>query len=454
MKKIFVSDITLRAAVETATNLSFREKLNIAAQLERIGADAIELPIISTEKEDIVVYRTIAETVKNCSVCIPCDSEEKIEAAAQCIDEKDIIAIALPISTVQMEYTYHIKAPKMLEKIANLCKKAAEVTENVQFIARDASRAEEGFAAQCCKVACENGAKAVTLCDDGGVYFPEDYETAVAEVKAAGVGTVYVETSNKLNMAAASAVAALKAGADGVKTSAIGDEYLHTDSLADIIRAKGEALDVESYLDITAIHNIISGVAAKESAAKIVSEKGDGVAISDAATLTDIATEIKELGYELSDEDIGKVYDEFKRVTSKKGNIGTRELEAIIASTAMQVPSTYHVVNYVINSGNIITATANVTLEKNGETITGVSTGDGPIDAAFHAIEQIIGFHYELDDFQIQAVTKGREAIGSSIIRLRADGKLYSGNGVSTDIIGACIRAYINALNKIVYGEN
>jgi 2-isopropylmalate synthase len=120
----------------------------------------------------------------------------------------------------------------------------------------------------------------------------------------------------------------------------------------------------------------------------------------------------------------------------------------------MQVPSTFHVVSYVVNSGNIITATANLTLEKNGEKISGVATGDGPIDAAFHAIEQIVGHHYELDDFQIQSITKGREAVGSSLIRLRAKGKLYSGTGVSTDIVGASIRAYINALNKIVYEEN
>ena len=139
------------------------------------------------------------------------------------------------------------------------------------------------------------------------------------------------------------------------------------------------------------------------------------------------------------------------RVVEKKGEIGERELEAIIASTAMQVPSTYHLVNYVVNSGNIINATANVTLEKDGEKLCGVSLGDGPIDAAFHAIEQIIGHHYELDDFSVQAVTKGREAVGSAIIRLRVDGQLYSGTGVSTDIVGACIRAYINTLNKIVY---
>ena len=162
---------------------------------------------------------------------------------------------------------------------------------------------------------------------------------------------------------------------------------------------------------------------------------------------------VKGLGYELSDIDFGKVYEEFKRVCAKKGSVNKTELEAIVANTAMQVPSTYHLISYVVNSGNIMTSTANITLEKDGEKLSGVSTGDGPIDAAFHAIEQIIGHHYELDDFQVQAVTKGREAVGSSLIRLRTDGKLYSGTGLSTDIIGACIRAYVNALNKIVYEE-
>ena len=134
--------------------------------------------------------------------------------------------------------------------------------------------------------------------------------------------------------------------------------------------------------------------------------------------------------------------------------VGTRELDAIIASTALQVPSTYHIENYVINSGNIITATANILLGRGEEKLRGVGVGDGPIDAAFLAIEQIIGHHYELDDFQIQTVTEGRDAMGSALVKLRSAGRVYSGNGISTDIIGASIRAYISALNKIVYEEN
>ena len=92
-------------------------------------------------------------------------------------------------------------------------------------------------------------------------------------------------------------------------------------------------------------------------------------------------------------------------------------------------------------------------MKKDGKLLQGISIGDGPIDAAFIAIEQIIGHRYELDDFQIQSVTKGKEAVGSAVVKLRSNGKLYSGNGVSTDIIGASIRAYMSAVNKITYDE-
>ena len=92
-------------------------------------------------------------------------------------------------------------------------------------------------------------------------------------------------------------------------------------------------------------------------------------------------------------------------------------------------------------------------MERDGETLEGIEIGDGPIDASFLAVEKIIGQHYELDDFQIQAVTEGKEAMGSAVVKLRSGSKVYSGKGISTDIIGASIRAYLNAVNKIVYEE-
>ena len=118
------------------------------------------------------------------------------------------------------------------------------------------------------------------------------------------------------------------------------------------------------------------------------------------------------------------------------------------------MPATYSIESYVINCGNKLSASAQIALQRDGRTVQGIAIGDGPIDAAFHAIEQIIGRRFELDDFSIRTVTQEKEAMGSALVRLRTGGKIYSGTGLSTDIIGASVRAYINAVNKIVYEED
>ena len=464
MKNIRVTDITLCVSAEDRREqLSFREKLHIAQSLDAVGVDCIELGRIGDSKEGKIIVRTIAASLKNSTAAVIAgESAESIAQAWEYIKEakNPCLQIVLPVSTVQMEYLYHVKASKMQEMLASLVSEAVKYTKNVEVVLRDATRAEDGFVATCCKVAEERGAAAVTVCDDSGVYFPEDYATLIAEIRAVCALPLYVQPSDALKMAAASAVAALRAGADGVKGTVNGGAYLDIGDFADVYRAKSEALQICCKLDTTAIHKKLASVSIANKAkdaeadAALTDTAAESGVLDENCTSADVIAAVKELGYELSDEDNGKVYEEFRRLIEKKKTIGAPELEAIIATAAMQVPSTYHLINYVVNSGNIITATANVTLERNGETLTGVSIGDGPIDAAFHAIEQILGHHYELDDFRVQAITKGREAVGSSLIRLRANGKLYSGNGVSTDIIGACIRAYMNALNKIVYEEN
>ncbi len=457
MKKLFVSDTTLRVKIEDLKKaVSFREKLAICDAIIKTGVDSIELPVLSLSKEDAVVYRTIIQSVKNCQVRIPVGfSEDTFSAAIEMAKhaENAVLQVIMPTSTVVMEYTYHLKAPKMLEKIASITKKASETGYPVEFVAIDATRAEKGFVSQCVKIAFDNGANEITVCDNAGIAFPCQMGALIKEVcSAVPNAKVYTATSDKISLACACAIASIENGAVGVKTTTDGDG-MRPDKFADLMRAKGDEMQFDCSLDCTSIHNTVSSIS-DDTAPVTQNKKTEGSAIDSSASLSVIIEKIKELGYELSDEDNGKVYEEFKRVSERKGNIALSELDAIVASTAMQVPSTFHLVNYVVNSGNIITATASITMEKEGENLIGVSSGDGPVDAAFHAIEQIIGHHYELDDFQIQSITKGREAAASSLIRLIANGKLYSGSGVSTDIIGACIRAYINALNKIVYEEN
>lgn len=455
MKKIYVSDITLKAVFDQ--DMTFREKLAISEKLDNARVDFIELPALNDNKENEIIYRTIAENLNNATVCVNVgNDEESFELAVKCIKnaKKACLQVAMPVSTAQMEYFYHVKAPVMKEKIANLVKKARENCDLVEFVALDVFRTEERFLVDCIKTATENGATSVCICDSEGVAFPQDFANAIKEIKAVCNVKVFVEPSNNLSMASASAIEAINAGADGVKTAVCGN-YLSTPLFAEIIRAKKFDLNIDCAIDVANVKSIsksINNIAIKQvEVVEEIANIDDNINCN--ATIADVSALIKKLGYELSDSDVGKVYEEFKRLSLKKETVKVKELEALVASTAMQVPSTYHLVNFVVNSGNIIQSTANVTLEKDGQKFTGVSTGDGPIDAAFHAIEQIIGHHYELDDFQVNAVTKGRGAVGSSIIRLRAGGKLYSGNGVSTDIIGACIRAYINALNKIVYEE-
>ena len=455
MKKIIVSDFTLTAISRGEEVYSFREKLNIANLIDTLGVDEIELPRLNGSKDDEIIYRTIASSVKNCAVKIAVgDSEQSVAVAFNAVKgaKNPILQVSMPVSTAQMEYFYHLKAPAMQERIVTLVEKAKELSSNVEVELKDVFRAEKGFVISICKAVYEKGATAIAISDDAGIAFPEDYESLVKEIKSACDIKVIVTPSNNLTMSACCAVSALKAGADGVKV-AIKGNYLTPAVFSDIVCAKGDYLGVTCSLDKTVVKTVSEKVKNLEPSEKDDEKVTANATLSEESSQKQVLAFVKELGYELSDQDAGKIYDEFKRVSSKKKIISAKEMEAIIASTAMQVPSTYHLVTYVVNSGNVISATANVTLEKDGEKISGVSTGDGPIDAAFHAIEQVIGYHYELDDFSVQAVTKGREAVGSSLIRLRANGKLYSGNGVSTDIVGACIRAYINALNKIIYEE-
>ncbi|MBQ8624340.1 MAG: hypothetical protein IJ424_08275 [Oscillospiraceae bacterium] len=459
MKNITVSDITLKSL--SAQSLTFREKAAIAKSLDSLGVDVIELPMPGSAKEEAVVDSTIAASVTNACVAIPVGmSEETLETAWSCVKNavSPCLQIEIPTSTVGMEYIWHMKAPKMLSAAEKMIKLAKEKCECVELVALDATRAERDFLVALCKMAAENSVCAVTLCDDAGIFLPEDFAKMVAEIKAQCDVKICVMPSDDIGMACACAVAAVNAGADGVKTAVTGSR-LAVDSFAQIVKIKGDELGVSVSVDLTRcnfeaknLKNVFETAKTETANAEILNV--NEVTLTANSTYPEVCEAISALGYDLSDEDKGRVYEDFQRLARKKKEISTKEFEAVIATSAMQAPSTYHVESYVANCGNIISAMSNITLVKDGEKLMGVATGDGPIDASFKAIEQIIGHHYELDDFKITAVTQGKEAVGEAIVKLRANGKLYSGTGISTDIIGASIRAYVNALNKIVYAEN
>ena len=460
MKKIIVSDYTLKElCTKDGSQLLFREKLSVALSISRYGADVIELPPVKKAKEDSVVYKTISESVKNSKILIPVGiTGESVKIAAECVKSAlhPVLQVSLPVSTVQMEYMYRLKGPKMVETIKTLVSMCRSYSEEVEFEALDATRAEIPFLIECIKAAEEEGATSIALSDDSGEMMGDEIGAFVSEVKKETKLPLIIKVSDHLSMGVSDALFALKAGADGVKCSITGGSALSTDDFASALRAKGDKIGVRSSLKFTEIHSDIETLL--KSMQKSVKEEEnatlDGAVFLDSSsTLEEVSEAVKALGYDLDGDDDKKVYDAVKRLTEKKSSIGAKELEAVVASSAMQVPATYTLKSYVSTISNMVNAVSNVILEDENGTLSGVATGDGPIDSAFKAIETCIGHHYELDDFQIQAVTEGKEALGSALVRLRSSGRLYSGNGLSTDICGASIRAYINALNKIVYEE-
>lgn len=461
MKRITVTDMTL---AKGAKSLSFKEKIEIARQFDRLNVDVIDMPEIENVATDSLLIRTASAFIKNSTVSVSTGmTVEQVATAAAAVSsaEKARLKVNIPVSTIQMEYVCHKKAPKMLELAKTLFAAATEKCADVEFFAADATRADMDFLKNVIEAANEAGIKTVTLCDDEGIMLPDEFAAFISEViaeipviKEMNLGILCKNTNG---MATASALMALKVGAAEIKCC-VGDDYLpRIDVLANIIDQCGDRTGVETALNYNELKRITKQI-------KWISGNGgaNGISVTDIHSdntpldgndsLDDVTVAVKKLGYDLSEEDYSKVYDEFKRVAAKK-SVGSKELEAIVASTALQVAPTYKLVSYVINNGNIISASAQIALEKDGKEIAGIAIGDGPVDASFRAIEQIIGRHFELDDFQIQSVTEGREAVGSAIVRLRHDGKLYSGNGISTDIIGSSIRAYINAVNKIVHEE-
>lgn len=454
MKNIKIADTTLSGV---KNSLSFKQKLEIARKLERLGVDAIELPELSSSKADALLVRTISSFVKNSVISVgAAGSVEAVERAADALSsaERPRIRVELPVSSAVMEYTLHKKQEKMLKYIREMVGKAVSLCSDVEFVAVDATRAEEDYLKEAVRAAVEAGAGIVTVCDSAGILLPDDFAAFAARVTE-GVGAqVGVLCSDKNCVATAAAILAVKAGADCVKTAVNGD-VTPLRAFAAMLSSIRENYGISSGIRSTEIHRAIDQIewiidGKSKTAVREVADSGVKLSVND--TVDTVRENIEKLGYDLSDEDIDKVYEEFRRLARKK-SVGVKELDAIVASSALQVPSTYNIESYVINSGNIITASAQITLKKGDKPLTGVAVGDGPIDASFKAMEQIIGRHFELDDFSIQTVTQEKEAMGSALVRLRSGGKLYSGTGLSTDIIGASVRAYVNAVNKIVYEE-
>ena len=454
--QIRIADTTLCSAQK---NFSFKEKLEIARLLERLHTDVIELPEIVNERADILFVRTASSFVQDGVLSVAAGSNaESIEKAAAALSaaKHPSIRIVLPLSAVGMEYTAHRKPPKMLEWIAEAVALAKAKCKDVEFCAVDATRAEPDFLKEALAKAIAAGATSVSLCDSAAEMLPDAFASFVKEIAADLSVPLGVACENRGGLASACAILAVAGGSVSTVKTDVEGCGVPLEDFGGLLRTFAQNYGLETNLRLTELHRTVSqirwiGGGPKKEEIPAASPN-ESLRLDATSSAEDVAAAVARLGYDLSQEDSQKVYEEFLRAAKKK-EIGSRELEAIVSGTAMQVPSAYTLVSFVVNTGNLMQTTAQITLSRDGKELRGISMGDGPISAAFRAIDQIIGSHFELDDFQIQSVTEGREALGSALVRLRSGGRLFAGSGISTDIIGASIRAYLNAVNKMIYEE-
>lgn len=469
MKTVKISDITLSLPnADGKPYFTFREKIEVAKLLDRLRVSAIELGTLGSATADTLLIKSVASSVKDTTVAVcPGFESETIESVWEALKEaeKPRLQICAAVSTSRMEYVYHKKADAMLETVEAAVKKCRTLCSDVEFIAEDATRADFDFLCKMISAAINAGATTVTVCDSAGASLSEEFgdfiksiTENVGEIKNAVLG---VSCSDKLGVASSLSVAAIKNGAGEIKVTSIPSDAVSLLELSKIISAKGDKLDANILVRTTEINRVlkeINKMFQKQSGEKSPFEDGvrtysENMAFTKENTIEDIVKALESLGYVLEDKDKMRVWKAFSDIAQRKDSVSVGELDAIIASETMQVPPTYTLENFVVTTGNAIDILAHVKLRRGDKILDGLSLGDGPIDAAFLAIENITGHHYELDDFQIQAITEGREAMGQTIVKLRSGGKIYSGKGISTDIIGSGVAAYISALNKIIYEE-
>lgn len=465
MKSVSVSDMSLVLAESDGKSLSFKEKMEIVKRLNDLAVDVIEVSPVKGDKAEDVLIKTLSSCInKSVISCRTGKDPESMKKDFALISgaKKKRLNVCVPVSSVQMEYVLGKKPKAVQELIVSLTEQAAALCGDVEVSLLDATRAEPEFLYSAISSAISCGAKTISLMDFTGSMMPSEFTEFLEKVRAAvpelNSVKLNIGVSDAFSMGTATAVSSVLCGVDGVKVSAYRtdaaislDKFVYASEAVAV--KKGYSLNVNRTAigrTVNAIAELVGDKADLSGEERFSDEKTEDIEKS--VTQSALSKIIKRRGYDLSAEDLKKVYSEFLRLSEKK-TVNTKELDVIIATSAMQVPETYSLISFSVNSSNVVAATASVVLSKNSKKMSGLSFGNGPVDAAFLAIESVVGRHFELDDFELGAVTEGKEALGQAIVKLRLNGSIYSGRGVSTDIIGASIRAYVNAINKAVYLE-
>lgn len=490
LRKIIVFDSTLRdGELAPGCSMALREKLEMAKQLERLGVDVIEAGYPTSSPDDFDAVKSIAASVKDCIVCgLARCVERDIQRAWDALKgaKRPRLHLFAETEASRMK-SQGLKQNDLAERTAAMVRFAKTLCPDVQFSAKGAVQTDREFLLRILDTAVAAGATTLSLEDSYGYCTPGEWKDLVAWVQNRLQNPnviLSVHPHNDLGMAVANALEGIHAGAGQVECTVNGiGERAGNAALEEIVMAlygRREFYGCETQIKHHEIYrsskllSTITGVPIppshpivgvnvfsqdtsryKDTAYDFLSPEQIGIHESSAilgkhTTIETFAQRVQELGYRLSDPDLEDAYNRFHGLAARKKEISDRDIEALLIGTSAQAcKETYRLGSFIINCGTTISATAVVRLIKDtGEEIEQVARGEGPVNAAFKAIDKIVGVSSKLENWSMRAVTGGEDALGEAVSKIICSGKSVAGRGLSTDILDASIKSYLNAINK------
>ncbi|SFJ00769.1 2-isopropylmalate synthase [Paenibacillus sp. UNC496MF] len=499
MRKIYVFDTTLRDGEQSpGVNLNTKEKLEIAYQLEKLGVDRIEAGFPAASPGDLAAVNAVARAVKNATVIgLSRSREQDIDAAREALkDAQDpCLHLFLATSPIHRKHKLRMEKEQVLETAERAIRYAKQYFSKIEFSPEDAGRTELDFLCQVTEMAIRAGATVVNIPDTVGYMNPSEFGNIFKTLKNRVPGIEKIQLSahchDDLGMATANALAAILNGADQIEgtINGIGERAGNTaiEEVAMALATRADYFGATTGLNLKEIAKtsrlvskltgmVVPGNKAIVGANAFAHESGihqDGM-LKEKTTYEIISPEtiglvdsklvlgkhsgraafrekLIDLGYELDDEAVNAAFAKFKDLADRKKNVSDEDIRALLEEKLVDTPEVYALEQIEVSYGNKSTPSATLRIRVADQGVKETrAEGNGSVDAIYNAIDALTAETVELEDYSIKSVTHGKDALGEVHVVLKQDEVSAQGRGVSTDILEASARAYVDALNRLV----
>ena len=500
--KIDIFDTSLRDGEQSpGCSMRLDEKLLMARQLERLGVDVIEAGFAISSQGDFESVKLVADTIKNCQVAslartLPKDISRSADALQNAVNPR--IHTFIATSNIHLKYKLKMEKEQVLKMTQEMVAYAKSFVDSVEFSAEDASRSEPAFLVEVFQTAIESGTTVINVPDTVGYTTPCEFYNLIEylkeNIRGVDKAQISVHCHNDLGLAVANSIAAVRAGATQVEVAINGiGERAGNAALEEIVMAlatRGDAIGATCGVDTTQIHNtsrllttitgvrvqpnkaIVGdnafaheagihqhGVLANKATYEIMTPESIGLSqnllvLGKHSGKHAVAQRLGFLGYNLDAETIQTIFTDFKNLADKKKTVSDLDLEAIAQDKLThREKDSFELENFKSIIEKDIEPQVKIQIKNNkGKTFTAKATGDGPVDACFNAIDEIVKLRLELRDYQVHSIGEGKDAQGEATVKLfyPKTKRAINGRGLSTDVLEASILAYIDAVNKVL----